>query len=241
MTTFFNQTLENRLCTTTEFRLVTSILPPKRSFIIGFVNPFSYMLVAGEGRIVNSFDLWFVDGALLRYLTNIRRTKKLERISFDFSSVAGDLMSLSSKLSLNVALIGGNIDELRRAKAFLESKYPNLRIIFSHHGFFCKNLWSKVIERITVSKPDLIVVGLGSPLQENFVLKLKGSLVKPALLFTCGGFISQTGSNGDYYPVWVNKLGLRWAYRALMEKHVRLRLLKNYPIFVLRYLLERKK
>jgi UDP-N-acetyl-D-mannosaminuronic acid transferase (WecB/TagA/CpsF family) len=73
------------------------------------------------------------------------------------------------------------------------------------------------------------ILGLGSPIQEEFLADLvsAGFLGK---IYTCGGFLHQTARGRlDYYPPVINSLGLRWMYRMLCEPHVFWRTLKYYP------------
>ena len=42
--------------------------------------------------------------------------------------------------------------------------------------------------------------------------------------FTCGGFIHQTANNEiEYYPLWIDRMNLRFVYRMYKEKHTRKR------------------
>ncbi len=80
---------------------------------------------------------------------------------------------------------------------------------------------------------------MGTPLQEEFLIRIKKA-INIKILITCGGFLTQTSMFGDYYHPIIKKLGLRWLQRAILHKHVRDRLIKVYPEFLLSYLLNRK-
>jgi N-acetylglucosaminyldiphosphoundecaprenol N-acetyl-beta-D-mannosaminyltransferase len=203
---------------------------------VGFVNPFSYPFVSQEARVRDGFDMWFVDGGLLCRLSNMFRLARLDRVSFDFSSVADNVFSLCNSMQLRVGLLGGTANELETARRYLEARYPHARFAFVENGFFPDEDMDARIHDMAAQNLQIAVIGLGTPKQERFVLRLKEQVQAPALLFTCGGFLSQTGVSGDYYPGWVKRTGLRWLYRALKHRHVRRRLLKDYPIFVARYL-----
>lgn len=207
---------------------------------VSFVNPFSYALVAQNELLLQHIDHWYVDGSLLRRLSNFFRTSahtRIDRVSFDFSSIAGDVFTLAETKKLKVALIGGTETELNKASAYLIANYPGLDICYARNGFFATDKDEEYAANIDRSGAQIVVIGMGTPRQENVMLTVKEAMQRHALLFTCGGFLTQTGMSGDYYPNWVKKTGFRWLYRAFKHSHVRQRLLKNYPSFTITYLL----
>jgi N-acetylglucosaminyldiphosphoundecaprenol N-acetyl-beta-D-mannosaminyltransferase len=78
---------------------------------------------------------------------------------------------------------------------------------------------------------------MGTPAQEEFAIYLKEHGFV-SYIFTCGGFITQTAKHTDYYKDVVKKINLRWLQRATDYKHIRKRLFINYPINIVRYLIE---
>ena len=95
---------------------------------------------------------------------------------------------------------------------------------------------TKTIAELNLLQPEVILVGMGTPYQERFSINAKQQLSSPAVIITCGGFLTQTSIKPDYYYPWVKKLGLRWLQRIIMHKHVRDRVLKKYPKFTVSYL-----
>ncbi len=77
-------------------------------------------------------------------------------------------------------------------------------------------------------------MAMGAPLQEIAAAKIHEKN-NHKLVITCGGFITQTSIKDDYYHPMSKKLGLRWLQRIVMHKHVRDKVLKKYPSFVIRY------
>jgi UDP-Gal:alpha-D-GlcNAc-diphosphoundecaprenol beta-1,4-galactosyltransferase len=92
------------------------------------------------------------------------------------------------------------------------------------------------MEELNKLKPRIIVSGMGYPYQEDFLLSCKADLEYPFVGLTCGGFLTQTAMKSEYYYSWSSNTGLRWFQRMLMHNHVRERLLKEYPVFVFKYL-----
>ena len=208
-----------------------------RSKFITFLNPFSYKVFLDRANLIDEFDVFFADGALLVKLHNFFNKNKIDRLSFDFSSIANDVFRHCEKNHLSVSFVGAKEKELEVALHNIKEIYPTLDIVYSRNGYFKKNDdYRDCFEYMKSIKVDLLIVGMGSPYQEEFSLKLKREDVGIPLVFTCGGFLTQSSIKPDYYYPVVKMLGLRWLQRAIMHKHVRERLLTDYPKFIVSYI-----
>ena len=111
--------------------------------------------------------------------------------------------------------------------------YPNIHILGFKNGYFeNEEAKKKACEEIISLNPNFVIIGMGTPRQEEFSLKLKNAGYK-GISFTCGGFLHQTTNKMDYYPKWVNKMNLRAFYRLTHEKNMVQRLiyvLFHFPI-----------
>ena len=206
--------------------------------IVSFINPFSYKLVANKPQLIHDVDYWFVDGITLCHLTNLRRKNKISRASFDLSSVGKDFLNCAAENAYKVAFIGGADNEIDLACDNLHKLFPSLNIVYKHHGHI-KGNFDSVYLKINNSGANYVVVGMGTPMQEEFAIGCKAQCPKVSLIITCGGFLTQTAIKPDYYHPVIKKLGLRWLQRAYLHKHVRKRLINDYPSFIIRYLLNR--
>lgn len=232
--------LENKISSRNMFlELLNDCSGEKRCEVVSFINPFSYKIISQNDRLIEEVDHWFVDGELLCKLTNFTRKEKIERASFDMSSVAVDFLNNSSENNVPIALVGAKSEEIDTAVVNLKGLYPGLDISYSHHGYLQKCDFKRICEEISQSQAKRVVVGMGTPMQEEFALAVKQYCSEVQLVATCGGFLTQTSIKADYYLPIVKKLGLRWLQRAIMHSHVRKRLFKDYPIFVFRYLLNK--
>ncbi|GAB6393523.1 MAG: WecB/TagA/CpsF family glycosyltransferase [Treponematales bacterium] len=203
--------------------------------IITFVNTFSYYKLVDSGCPVADIDCFFVDGSFQVRLHNIFHKDKINRASFDFSSLADDFFNYAVTRDLKTAIIAASDAEARAAVANLRNKYPRLRIPYFRNGYFTDEREKQDTADILKSNSiDAVILGMGTPAQEEFAVYLKNSGVR-AYIFTCGGFITQTAKNIDYYSAIAKKGNLRWLQRAIEYKHVRRRLLFDYPKNLLRY------
>lgn len=205
------------------------------SQVISFVNPFSYYEISGKPNLVENIDHFFSDGALLCKLHNLF-LPNITRASFDYSSIAENFLMYVSSLNKRIAIIGATDEENATAVKVLKLQYPSLNVVYHRNGYIeDKNLVAKQLNEIHA---DVVLVGMGTPYQEQLSIHLKHALNNPAVIITCGGFLTQTSIKPDYYHPLVKKTGLRWLQRMIMHKHVRDRVLKKYPKFVFTYLWE---
>lgn len=224
--------------------LVTASAPQKNSKpkIVTFLNPFSYYRVLDQPELINEIDYYFSDGSLLTFLHNVFDTESIERVSFDFSSVAHDVFQSAQENGLTLALVGSTKEEMTIASQRITKRYPKLSIIFSKDGFFETDSEIKeCLNELLVIRPDILICGMGAPLQESFLVQARKQGVNSRLMFTCGGFFSQTAIREDYYFPIIRRFGLRWLQRLIEHQHIRSRVVRDYPVFLLRYLKEKRR
>lgn len=212
-----------------------------RCRLVTFVNPYSYYILRDEFyHLVNQMDFLLADGILLVKLHNLfNRNEKIERYSFDFTSLAPVVFDYSVTNNLNVALVGGSAGEIKKASDVLKRKYPLLNIVYTRNGFFeDKAQRIQAINDLNVHLPDILICGMGTPLQEQFIIQASNQSLSLKYCFTCGGFLSQIASRDDYFNPLLNKLNLRWFQRAYRHSYVRKRLIIDYPRFLIKFIFD---
>ncbi len=199
-----------------------------------FLNPYSYVIARKNADLFKEFDGLHLDGGLLVFLVRLlAKGKDLERKSFDMTSLADLVFSKCSKENKSVFLIGGEESDITMAVSVFSENYPDLNICGYRSGFFeSDSNRGKVIESIVALNPDIVVVGMGTPLQEEFLVDLSAA-GWDGTGYTCGGFFHQSARGKlEYYPPWIDKFNLRWAYRMYDEPKLIKRYLKYYPLFL---------
>ena len=184
------------------------------------VNPYSYHLVRRHSELYESMDGLFVDGMTMCWLIRLLWGKRVSRLSFDMSGMAVDLFSYlnNNETDRSIYFLGTKQDVLEATIRQFHKSYPEMRIAGYRNGYFIDNDDRKnAINDIIKSDCDFAVIGMGSPLQEQFALDLKNAGYK-GIAFTCGGFLHQTANGINYYPKWVNRYNLRAFYRLFHEK-----------------------
>lgn len=215
---------------------VSGIRSGEQKVVATFVNPFSYPILINKPELYNQFNFIFSDGSLHTKLHNLFCENKIDRVSFDLSSIARDTLLRAQEQQLKVAFIGGKPEHADALPTKLLSLFPNLIISYCRDGYFnLQDDKQHCFTELVKCSPDIVIVGMGTPLQEKFLLECVERVESAKEFYTCGGFLEQTATKGDYYHPLVKKLGLRWLQRAIMHKHVRDRLIKDYPRFIVKY------
>jgi N-acetylglucosaminyldiphosphoundecaprenol N-acetyl-beta-D-mannosaminyltransferase len=106
-----------------------------------------------------------------------------------------------------------------QAAARLHETFPGLQIE-SHHGYFDRTAGSAeqeaVLARIAEYRPQLLLVGMGMPLQEHWVLESLDRL-EANLIFTVGGLFDYLAGVQPTPPRWMGRVGLEWLHRLVAD------------------------
>ncbi|WP_323366562.1 WecB/TagA/CpsF family glycosyltransferase [Leptothoe sp. PORK10 BA2] len=84
-----------------------------------------------------------------------------------------------------------------------------------------------IIERIQASSANVLVVGVGAPKQEKWIVKHRHALTNIKTFLAVGAAIDFEAEHKPRSPEFVTELGLEWLYRTLSEPK---RLWKRYLI-----------
>ncbi len=129
-----------------------------------------------------------------------------------------------------VFVVGQTPDVLEAALAEIRRRLPGIAID-GRDGFFDKTTGSAeslgLVERINRFGADLLLVGMGTPLQEHWIHDHETLLDVPAIL-TCGACMEYVAGKVRTPPRWMGRAGLEWAFR----------LMENPRRFAYRYLVE---
>ncbi|WP_218081558.1 WecB/TagA/CpsF family glycosyltransferase [Anthocerotibacter panamensis] len=132
-------------------------------------------------------------------------------------------------------LLGAKPEESKVAVQRVKHAYPNL-VVGGHHGYFShkdKDQRAAVIRHINQFRPQILIVGMGSPLQEAFLHHYRHEL-DANVLMTAGAVIDRLAGMVPDCPERLQNMGLEWFYRLCREpKRLSLRYLLGNPAFAL--------
>jgi N-acetylglucosaminyldiphosphoundecaprenol N-acetyl-beta-D-mannosaminyltransferase len=116
-------------------------------------------------------------------------------------------------------LYGGREASLERLRTDLPERYPGLRLAGVQHAPF-RELTDEEAEataaEINASGADVVWVGLGVPLQEKWMARMRPLLTAPVLVGVGAAFDFHAGIKKQA-PDGLQRLGLEWAFRLSQE------------------------
>lgn len=134
----------------------------------------------------------------------------------------------SSPLPLKVFLFGAKPDVVREASRAIEHRFGQ-QVVGACSGYGIDD--AAVCARIRASEPDVVLVALGNPLQERWILDHAKDL-PPALYVGVGALFDFLAQRAVRAPTWMRQLRLEWLFRLCHEPR---RLWKRYTIDAVRF------
>lgn len=192
-------------------------------------------------NFLNDSGIVFCDGAGVILGAKILGFKIPTRITY--ADWMWKLADFCESNSISLFFLGAKNGVARKAADRIKQKYPEIKILGTHHGYFQKMQLSTenthVINLINQAKPDVLIVGFGMPLQERWLLENWGNLnVKIAL--TGGAVFDYVSGELRRAPTWMTDHDFEWLGRMLIEPN---RLWKRYvignPVFLWRVIMQR--
>ncbi len=130
----------------------------------------------------------------------------------------------------SIYFLGTRQEIVERAARVLVERFPELKIVGIHHGFFDKTLDSeenqKVIQMINSLHPDILVVGFGMPAQEKWISENFND-IQTKVIIPVGAYFDYLAGETKRAPRWMTDHGLEWLGRLIIEPS---RLWKRYII-----------
>lgn len=152
--------------------------------------------------------------------------------------LAEALCATSGERGHKIYFLGGKEGISKKAQMAILRRYPNANIVGEHHGYF-KNDIEPLLADLREKKPDILLVAMGSPYQEEFILRYQKLLNIPVAIGV-GGTLDVFSGEVKRAPELVQTLKLEWAYRILSDPK-RWRRTLVLPKFVLAVLKEKYK
>jgi N-acetylglucosaminyldiphosphoundecaprenol N-acetyl-beta-D-mannosaminyltransferase len=150
-----------------------------------------------------------------------------------------DVFLLAQERGFRIFLLGGTEEIVTKASRAMTMRYPRVQLSGHHHGFLSSEDSERVVALINQSKADILIVGMGMPLQEEWIVEHFDRLgVRVAL--NAGSCFDYLAGTKRRCPRWMGEHGLEWSFRLMQEPG---RLWKRYllgnPLFLVRILRER--
>ena len=190
---------------------------------------------------LNSADVVFCDGAGVMFAARLLGRRIPERITY--ADWAWRLAAFAEAEGLSLFLLGARPGVAEEAARRLKARHPALPISGVHHGYFDHAAGSPenetVLREIQAARPDLLLVGLGMPLQEHWLMQNRHR-IEAGVALTGGAVFDYVSGSLRRGPRLLTDNGFEWLARLLVEpRRLWRRYLFGNPIFLLRILGQR--
>lgn len=187
----------------------------KKNFIIT-ANPEAFMYGKNNGDM----DKMLLDKNVTVVADGIGLVKAARMIGINIKEripgidISIELLKYANEMNKSVYFFGAKQEVLEKLKEKVNDTYPNIKIVGLQHGY--TDEYDKVFEDILKKKPDIVLIALGMPKQEQLLYKYFDKFRKGILVGVGGSLDVISGSKKRAPKIFV-KLNIEWLYRILKE------------------------
>lgn len=227
---FMNTEVDNLTMEETLERIDELILENKNSYVVTPNVDHIVQLERGGPltKVYKNADLILTDGKPLIWISKWYGTPIKEKISG--SDLFPHLCSLAAKNGYRMYFLGAAEGVAAKAAENLEKRFPGLQVVGTYSPPFGfekdETEMEKIKTQIKDVHPHILIVGLGCPKQELFILNHKEELGVP-LSLGLGASLDFEAGNIKRAPKWMANHGLEWVYRIFQDPK---RLAKRYLV-----------
>jgi len=192
-------------------------------------------------RILGEADLVYCDGYGVRVAARALGVEEPHRMTG--ADWVWGLASICEADGISLYLLGSEPGAAREATRRLRRWHPDLDVVGAHHGYFEADTPhnERVLEDINACRPNILLVGMGSPKQELWVDRYADRL-DVDILWTVGALFHYVSGRVPRAPRWVADNGLEWIFRLGIEpQRMWRRYLLGNPVFLSRVVAETRR
>lgn len=163
---------------------------------------------------LSSADVVYGDGTGMRWAARWRGVDLVGNLNG--TDLVPDLLERGLGRRGRVFLLGGTPDEVAMARKRAAERFPDWDFVGHHHGYFAPEDEDAVLESVRAVAPDVVLVGMGTPLQEEFISRHRDDF-GCSLVLAVGGLFAHLSERITRAPHWMRRLGLEWVGVAVQQ------------------------
>jgi N-acetylglucosaminyldiphosphoundecaprenol N-acetyl-beta-D-mannosaminyltransferase len=160
-----------------------------------------------------------IDGMPIVWLARLAGYPLTRAHRLTYLDLMRSLLAAAAARRWTLFYLGGEPMVLELGLERLRQAHPGL-IVAGHHGFFDQRPASSeslaVVARINAARPNLLVIGMGMPRQEHWLLDHVERLDANCILLA-GAYLDYIAGRQATPPRWLGPIGLEWLYRLLAD------------------------
>jgi N-acetylglucosaminyldiphosphoundecaprenol N-acetyl-beta-D-mannosaminyltransferase len=176
--------------------------------------------------ILRAADVVYCDGAGVRIGARLLNQDIPERMTG--ADWIYDLCGLAERKKRRLFFIGGREGIAERAVSRLKTRFPRLMVAGTHNGYFHGHAHQQeaLLARLEAADIDILLVGMGSPMQEFWIESHISQLSMP-VVWAMGAVMDFVAGAVPRAPAWMRRHHLEWLYRLKTEPR---RLWRRYTV-----------
>jgi len=181
-------------------------------------------------RAIDGADMVTADGSGILWAAKKMGDEMPERVTG--IDLVYALCRASAEKGWKIYLMGSADGVAKKAADKLMLEYMGCNIVGTHHGFLKdKGVEEALIADIKEKAPDILLVGMGAPRQEYWIIDHMKELGVPVSM-GIGGSMDVISGELKRAPKWMQKMSLEWLYRLVIQPS-RMKRVLNLPKFML--------
>lgn len=159
-------------------------------------------------------DLCYLDGIGAVWAAREQGVVDCERVPG--IELAEKVIAEAARLGFPVFFLGALPGVAEAAAAYQLDLHPGLQVAGTYHGYFSRQEEGEVVERVRTSGARILLVAMGAPRQEVFILRNRAELGARVALGIGGSFDVWSGRVARA-PQWVRRANAEWLWRMVQE------------------------
>jgi len=190
---------------------------------------------------LNQAEIVFCDGAGIILGARILGQHIPERITY--ADWMWQLAEFAAARGYSFYFLGAKPGIAQTAADRMIAHFPELKIAGVRDGYFNKDNGhpdnEAVLADINAARPNILIVGMGMPMQERWLLD-NWSRIDANIALTGGAVFDYISGDLKRAPAWMTNNGLEWLGRLLIEpRRLWQRYIVGNPVFLVRVIRER--
>lgn len=219
---------------------IASAVDSGRQLVIGHQNLHGLYLLGRDEtmrRFAERADRIFIDGMAVVWLARALGHAVERRHRVTYADWLDPLAAECARRGWRLFHLGGRPGVGESARKALVAAHPGLEMA-TLPGYFELEDEPRIRAAIDDFAPQVLMVGMGMPRQEAWVLRNAGMIGAPAIL-TCGACMDYRAGVVVTPPRWAGRAGLEWLFRLIREpRRLAFRyLIEPWPVLI-RFLAE---
>lgn len=206
--------------------------PVRKTRRLYIVNTHTLNLAADDPTLkvmLNSADAIFGDGTGVRWAARLQGITVLDNLAG--TDLIPQFMESTAGRGYRYYMLGADATTIERAAQFAIQQFPGWEQVGFHSGYLTPETTQRILDEIRAKRPDMLLVGMGQPMQEQFLFDHRDTLSVP-LCIGVGGLFDHWGGNLRRAAPWVRQIGFEWLQLLMQQPRKARRYLIGNPKFL---------